>query len=103
VIHVVYKAPSPRTGCPNAPVRVVASLSTPPSPAQPLVPVEEHLAPTHEEVFAEIASHEIRSYRDLPQIGTKFRDEARPRSGVLRGRQFIMKDSYSFDADEEGS
>ena len=64
------------------------------------------LAPTHEEVFAEIASHEIRSYRDLPQIwyqiGIKFRDEARPRSGVLRGRQFIMKDSYSFDADEEG-
>lgn len=64
------------------------------------------LAPTHEEVFAEIASHEIRSYRDLPQIWyqiqTKFRDEARPRSGVLRGRQFLMKDSYSFDADEEG-
>lgn len=64
------------------------------------------LAPTHEEVFAEIASHEIRSYRDLPQIwyqiGTKFRDEARPRCGVLRGRQFIMKDSYSFDADKEG-
>jgi len=64
------------------------------------------LAPTHEEVFTEIASHEIRSYRDLPQIWyqiqTKFRDEARPRSGVLRGRQFLMKDSYSFDADEEG-
>lgn len=64
------------------------------------------LAPTHEEVFAEIASREIRSYRELPQIwyqiGIKFRDEARPRSGVLRSRQFIMKDSYSFDADEEG-
>ena len=64
------------------------------------------LAPTHEEVFTEIASHEIRSYRDLPQIWyqiqTKFRDEARPRSGVLRGRQFLMKDSYSFDADEDG-
>jgi prolyl-tRNA synthetase len=64
------------------------------------------LAPTHEEIFAEIASHEIRSYRDLPQvwyqIQTKLRDEMRSRSGVLRGRQFIMKDAYSFDVDWEG-
>lgn len=64
------------------------------------------LAPTHEEVFTEIAGHEIRSYRDLPQmwyqIQMKFRDEPRPRSGLLRGRQFLMKDAYSFDVDEEG-
>jgi prolyl-tRNA synthetase len=64
------------------------------------------LAPTHEEIFAEIASREVRSYRDLPQvwyqIQTKFRDEERPRAGVLRIRQFIMKDAYSFDADWEG-
>lgn len=64
------------------------------------------LAPTHEEVFTEIAGREIRSYRDLPQtwyqIQMKFRDEPRPRSGLLRGRQFLMKDAYSFDADEEG-
>ena len=61
------------------------------------------LAPTHEEVFTEIASHEIRSYRDMPQmwyqIQTKFRDEVRPRSGLLRIRQFFMKDAYSFDTD----
>jgi|YelNatPaOPRAMG01_1025707.scaffolds.fasta_scaffold00087_53 prolyl-tRNA synthetase len=59
------------------------------------------LAPTHEEVFASIARDHIRSYRDLPQIWyqiqTKFRNEPRPRSGVIRGRQFFMKDSYSFD------
>lgn len=64
------------------------------------------LAPTHEEVFTEIASFELRSYRDMPQmwyqIQTKFRDEARPRSGVLRSRQFLMKDAYSFNADYEG-
>jgi len=64
------------------------------------------LAPTHEEVFAEIASHDIRSYRDMPQmwyqIQTKFRDEVRPRSGLLRVRQFIMKDAYSFDVTPEG-
>ena len=61
------------------------------------------LAPTHEEVFAEIAANDIRSYRDLPQmwyqIQTKFRDEVRPRSGLLRIRQFFMKDAYSFDVD----
>ena len=64
------------------------------------------LAPTHEEVFTEIASQDIRSYRDMPQmwyqIQTKFRDEVRPRSGLIRVRQFFMKDSYSFDADAEG-
>ena len=64
------------------------------------------LAPTHEEMFTEIAAREIRSYRDLPQmwyqVQTKFRDEPRPRSGVLRGRQFLMKDAYSFDTDGSG-
>jgi prolyl-tRNA synthetase len=64
------------------------------------------LGPTHEEVMAQIAAGEIRSYRQLPQmwyqIQTKFRDEARPKSGLMRLRQFIMKDSYSFDMDEKG-
>jgi len=64
------------------------------------------LAPTHEEVFAEIAANDIRSYRDMPQmwyqIQTKFRDEVRPRSGLLRVRQFLMKDAYSFDSTPEG-
>jgi len=64
------------------------------------------LAPTHEEVVCAIARNEIRSYKDLPQIWyqiqNKFRDEPRPRSGVLRTRQFIMKDSYTLDATEEG-
>lgn len=64
------------------------------------------LAPTHEEVIASIAHGHIQSYRDLPQIWyqiqNKFRNEPRPRSGVLRGRQFIMKDSYSLDATSEG-
>jgi prolyl-tRNA synthetase len=64
------------------------------------------LCPTHEEVIAEIARHTIRSYRDLPQIWyqiqTKFRDEPRPRFGVIRTRQFTMKDSYSLDIDEAG-
>lgn len=64
------------------------------------------LAMTHEEVFTSIARHEIRSYKQLPQvwyqIQTKFRDEARPKSGVLRVRQFIMKDAYSFDVDFAG-
>ena len=59
------------------------------------------LAPTHEEVIGYIASMHIQSYKDLPQvwyqIQTKFRNEPRPRSGVLRGRQFIMKDAYSLD------
>jgi prolyl-tRNA synthetase len=64
------------------------------------------LAPTHEEVISWLASSGIRSYKDLPQIWyqiqTKFRNEPRPRSGVLRGRQFIMKDSYTLDATWEG-
>src|SRR4030067_2337777 len=63
------------------------------------------LGMTHEEIMTWLASMEIRSYRDLPQIWyqiqTKLRDEARPKSGVLRTREFTMKDSYSFDADEE--
>ena len=64
------------------------------------------LGMTHEEIFTVIASNEFRSYRQLPQIWyqiqTKFRDEPRPKSGVLRVRQFTMKDSYSFDIDLEG-
>jgi prolyl-tRNA synthetase len=64
------------------------------------------LAPTHEEVVAWIAKNHVASYKDLPQIWyqiqTKFRNEPRPRSGVLRGRQFIMKDSYTLDATREG-
>jgi len=64
------------------------------------------LCPTHEEIMTDIARTVIRSYRDIPQIWyqiqTKFRDEPRPRFGVIRSRQFIMKDSYSFDRDEKG-
>ena len=64
------------------------------------------LGPTHEEVITVIARDMIRSYRQLPQnlyqIQTKFRDEIRPRFGLMRGREFIMKDAYSFDADEAG-
>jgi prolyl-tRNA synthetase len=64
------------------------------------------LGMTHEEIFTSIARHELRSYKQLPQvwyqIQTKFRDEARPKSGVLRVRQFIMKDAYSFDVDQAG-
>ncbi len=64
------------------------------------------LAMTHEEVFAWLASRELRSYRDLPQtwyqLQLKFRDEPRPKGGVLRVREFLMKDSYTFDLDEEG-
>jgi prolyl-tRNA synthetase len=66
-----------------------------------------HLGPTHEEIVTDIARREIRSYRDMPrnlyQIQTKFRDEPRPRGGLLRCREFIMKDAYSFDATEEGA
>ncbi len=62
--------------------------------------------PTHEEVITDIARKELRSYKQLPvnyyQIQTKFRDEIRPRFGVMRSREFIMKDAYSFDLDEEG-
>ena len=64
------------------------------------------LAPTHEELFALLVKDLYSSYRDLPlslyQIQTKFRDEARPRAGLLRGREFVMKDSYSFDIDDAG-
>ena len=64
------------------------------------------LAMTHEETMTWLAAHDIRSYRDLPQIWyqvqTKLRDEARPKSGILRTREFTMKDSYSFDRDEAG-
>ncbi|MCL5976751.1 MAG: proline--tRNA ligase [Nitrospirae bacterium] len=64
------------------------------------------LGMTHEEIMTWLASREIRSYRHLPQIWyqiqTKLRDEARPKSGVLRTREFIMKDSYSFDMDDRG-
>ncbi len=64
------------------------------------------LAPTHEEMFTLLVKDLYSSYRDLPlviyQIQTKYRDEARPRAGLLRGREFVMKDSYSFDLDETG-
>ncbi len=65
------------------------------------------LQPTSEEVLADIFRQDIRSYRQLPinfyQIQTKFRDERRPRFGVMRGREFTMKDAYSFDRDAEGA
>jgi prolyl-tRNA synthetase len=64
------------------------------------------LGPTHEEVITDILRREIQSYKDLPksafQIQTKFRDEIRPRFGLMRAREFIMKDAYTFDADEAG-
>lgn len=64
------------------------------------------LGPTHEEIFTDIARNDISSYRQLPmnlyQIQTKYRDEARPRFGLMRSREFIMKDAYSFDRDQAG-
>ena len=64
------------------------------------------LGPTHEEVFTDIARNEIKSYKQLPvnlyQIQTKYRDERRPRFGVMRSREFVMKDAYSFDKDQAG-
>jgi prolyl-tRNA synthetase len=64
------------------------------------------LGPTHEELFTLVVKGEYSSYKDLPlmiyQVQTKYRDEARPRAGILRGREFVMKDSYSFDLDDEG-
>ena len=64
------------------------------------------LAPTHEELFTLMVKGELSSYKDFPvtlyQIQTKYRDEPRPRAGILRGREFVMKDSYSFDLDEAG-
>ncbi|MDR1313094.1 MAG: proline--tRNA ligase [Deltaproteobacteria bacterium] len=65
------------------------------------------IGPTHEEVITDIVRREIRSFRDLPlnlyQIQTKFRDEVRPRFGLMRGREFVMKDGYSFDTDSEAA
>lgn len=65
------------------------------------------LGPTHEEVITDLVRNEIKTYRQLPkilyQIQTKFRDEIRPRFGIMRSREFGMKDAYSFDADDEGS
>ena len=64
------------------------------------------LGPTHEEMFTLMVKGECSSYKDVPlviyQIQTKYRDEARPRSGIIRGREFVMKDSYSFDIDDAG-
>ncbi|HET98387.1 MAG TPA: proline--tRNA ligase [Desulfurivibrio alkaliphilus] len=68
---------------------------------------ESCLGPTHEEVITDLVRMNVHSYRDLPlnlyQVQTKFRDEIRPRFGLMRGREFIMKDGYSFDADEAGA
>ena len=68
---------------------------------------EACFAPTHEEVITDLIRKEIHSYKQMPinlyQIQTKFRDEIRPRFGIMRGREFIMKDAYSFDVDEEGA
>src|SRR5689334_2575936 len=64
------------------------------------------LGPTHEELFTLMVKGEYSSYKDLPlslyQIQNKYRDEARPRAGIIRGREFVMKDSYSFDVDDAG-
>lgn len=65
------------------------------------------LGPTHEEVITDLVRRDVRSYRDLPlnlyQIQSKFRDEVRPRFGLMRGREFVMKDGYSFDVDDKGA
>ena len=65
------------------------------------------IGPTHEEAIVDLVRNDINSYKQLPvnlyQIQTKFRDEMRPRAGLMRGREFMMKDAYSFDADEEGA
>ena len=64
------------------------------------------LGPTHEEIFTDLIKNEVKSYKMLPlniyQIQTKYRDELRPRFGLMRGREFIMKDAYSFDKDDAG-
>ena len=63
------------------------------------------MGPTHEEAITDLVRREVSSYRDMPknlyQIQTKFRDEVRPRFGLMRGREFIMKDGYSFDRDRD--
>ncbi|MBX3212837.1 MAG: proline--tRNA ligase [Labilithrix sp.] len=68
---------------------------------------EFHLGPTHEEIVTDIARREIKSFRDMPanlyQVQSKYRDEPRPRGGLLRCREFLMKDAYSFDVDEEAA
>jgi prolyl-tRNA synthetase len=68
---------------------------------------EYHLAPTHEEIVTDVVRREVKSYRQLPlnlyQIQLKYRDEPRPRAGLLRCREFIMKDAYSFDVSEEAA
>ncbi|NMN99823.1 proline--tRNA ligase [Gordonia sp. TBRC 11910] len=68
--------------------------------------VDMLLGPTHEELFAGLVKSEYSSYKDLPvilyQVQTKYRDEERPRAGILRGREFVMKDSYSFDLSDDG-
>lgn len=68
---------------------------------------EYHLGPTHEEIITDMVRREVKSYRQLPlnlyQIQMKFRDEPRPRAGLLRCREFVMKDAYSFDIDEAGA
>src|SRR5436190_7903542 len=68
--------------------------------------IDYMLGPTHEELFTTLVKGELSSYKDYPvilyQIQTKYRDEARPRAGILRGREFLMKDSYSFDLSDEG-
>lgn len=68
---------------------------------------EFHLGPTHEEIVTDIARREIKSWRDMPanlyQIQSKYRDEPRPRGGLLRGREFLMKDAYSFDVSEDAA
>src|SRR6186713_1298727 len=65
------------------------------------------LGPTHEEIITDLVRRSVRSYRELPfnlyQLQTKFRDEVRPRFGLMRGREFIMKDAYSFDVDQAGA
>ena len=64
------------------------------------------LGPTHEEIFTDVVRNDVSSYKQMPmmlyQIQTKYRDEARPRFGLMRSREFIMKDCYSFDVDEAG-
>ena len=87
-------------------VRSVGRLRRLPVPAERPQGPDYLLGPTHEELFTLLVKGEYSSYKDYPlslfQIQTKYRDEARPRAGVLRGREFIMKDSYSFDLSDEG-